>query len=333
MKLFKSFDEFVNESFVTEAKDSFKLKTDKPDQNLGEVAVFKLVLREFDPQASLPQIAVSSSLAHPEFKKFADDTTLIAFMDISKERDPGFLTPRDLLKGAIIFKKLEGFDKTKATPLVKVGNFEVFDAKSAAQMKAGDKTAEEIKKDVEEIKKDSELLPPKPEEKTNANPEYVDVEKIVADADVIAFLKSKLLNGGDAVKFSKNSKKIVEIKATQTLVSKFKRADKKTDTAAAAKVKKSGIDGIYGGGTSESLGMLTADNKPKDSITSDLITDIAKWCKLNGLDKPAVEKIFNEAKIEDGGDNVKPNPDVAGAKYYFVNKGWTYSEQTDPYKK
>ena len=332
MKVFKSFDEFVNESFVTEAKDSFKIKTDKADPNLGEVAVFKLVLREFDPQASLPQISVTSALAHPEFKKFADDTALIAFMDIAKERDPGFLTPRDLLKGAIIFKKLEGFDKTKATPLVKVGNFEVFDAKSAAQMKAGDKTAEEIKKDVEEIKKDPEFIP-KPEEKTHANPEYVDVEKIEADADVIAFLKSKLLNGGDTVKFSKNSKKIVEIKATQTLISKFKRADKKTDSAAAAKVKSSGIDGIYGGGTSEGLGKLTADGKPKDSITSELITDIAKWCKLNGLDKPAVEKIFNEAKIDgDGGDNT-PNPDLAGAKYYFVNKGWTYSEQTDPYKK
>jgi len=331
MKLFKSFDEFVNESFVTEARDSFKIKQGKADPNLGEVASFKFTLREFDPQASLSQISIESALARPEFKKFADDATLIAFIHVTKERDSRALTPRDLLKGAIIFKKLEGFDKTKVSPVVKIGNFEVFDSNSAAQMKAGDKTAEEIKKNVEEIKKDPELIVIKPEEKTNANPEYVDVEKIEADADVITFLKSKLLNSGDTVKFSKNSKKIVEIKATQTLVSKFKRADKKTDSVAAAKIKSSGIDGIYGGGTSEGLGKLTSDGNLKESITNELITDIAKWCKLNGLDKPAVEKIFNETKIE-----VKPKPDitdVAGPKYYFVNKGWTYSEQNDPHKK
>ena len=102
MKLFKSFDEFLNESLVTEAADKFKIKATTPDANAGEIAVFKVVLREFDPQASLPKITVDSALARPEFKKFADDATLIAFMDITKERDSGALTPRDLLKGAII---------------------------------------------------------------------------------------------------------------------------------------------------------------------------------------------------------------------------------------
>jgi hypothetical protein len=267
-------------------------------------------------------------MAKPEFKKFADDATLIAFMMINKERDPGFLTPRDLLKGSIIFKKADGYDKTKAQPIAKVGDFAIYDANSAELMKAGDKqTAEEIKKDIEEIKKDPVLVP-KPEEKKPGNPEYVDVENIEADADVIAFLKSKLLNG-EAVKFSKSSTKIVEIKATQTLVTKFKRADKKTECGASVKVRNSGVDGIYGNGTADGLGLLTKSGASQNSITADLIVDIAKWCKLNGLDKAAVKKIFDETKLDDN----KPTPAPAGeVKYYFVNKGWTYTPETDPYK-
>jgi hypothetical protein len=283
MKVFKSFDEFINESIVNEeVADKFKLKVDTPNANAGEIAVFKVVLRELDPQASMPQLVANSAMAKPEFKKFADDATLIAFMMINKERDPGFLTPRDLLKGSIIFKKADGYDKTKAQPIAKVGDFAIYDANSAELMKAGDKqTAEEIKKDIEEIKKDPVLVP-KPEEKKPGNPEYVDVENIEADADVIAFLKSKLLNG-EAVKFSKSSTKIVEIKATQTLVTKFKRADKKTECGASVKVRNSGVDGIYGNGTADGLGLLTKSGASQNSITADLIVDIAKWCKLNAV--------------------------------------------------
>lgn len=330
MKVFKSFDEFINESIVNEeVADKFKLKVDTPNANAGEIAVFKVVLRELDPQASMPQLVANSAMAKPEFKKFADDATLIAFMMINKERDPGFLTPRDLLKGSVIFKKADGYDKTKAQPIAKVGDFAIYDANSAELMKAGDKqTAEEIKKDIEEIKKDPVLVP-KPEEK-KANPECEDVAKIEADADVIAFLKSKLLNG-EAVKFSKSGTKIVEIKATQTLITKFKRADKKTESAAAIKIRNSGIDGVYGNGTAEGLGFLNCAGVAVTSITVDTVTDLAKWCKLNGLDKAAVKKIFDETKIDDN----KPNPTPAPAgevKYYFVNKGWTYTPETDPYK-
>lgn len=331
MKVFKSFDEFINESLVAEAKkDSFKIKAGQANANLGEIAVFKFVLREFDPQASLPQISVESALAHPEFKKFADDATLIAFMTTVKERDPGFLTPRDLLKGAIIFKKLEGFDKTKATPLVKVGTFEVFDSKDADKMKAGDKAAEEIKKDVEEIKDDKDLLPPPP---PKGNPEYVDVEALKPDADVLTFLETKLMVLQPpvlVVKFSKNKNKISEIKGTQALITNFKRADKTTECAASVKIRNSGIDGVYGTGTAEGLGFLTKDGKPKDSITEEVVIDLAKWCKLNGLNKAAVEKIFNDNIIK---NQVDPTPKPAGEiKYYFVNKGWTYSPENDPYK-
>lgn len=334
MKLFKSFDEFLNESLVTEAADKFKIKTQNPDANAGEVAVFKFVLREFEAQATLPQLAIQSAIARPEFKKFADDTTLIAFMEINKERDPGFLSPRDLLKGVVIFKKAEGFDKTKATSIAKVGNFEVFDAKSAIQMKAGDTTQDKIKDAIKDLEKDKDLIVPKPQptpDTGGANPEYVDVEKIQPDADVLAFLKSKLLTG-EAVKFSKSGNKISEIKGTQSLITNFKRADKKTNTSAANKISKSGVDGIYGNGTAEALGLLMKDGKPKDSITAEAVTDLAKWCKLNDLSKAEVEKIFNDAKISTGGDK-KKEEEAGGPKYYFVNKGWTYSEENDPYKK
>jgi hypothetical protein len=332
MKLFKSFDEFLNESLVTEAADKFKIKTEKPDVNAGEIAVFKFVLREFDAQASLPQLAAQSALARPEFKKFADDTTLIAFMEINKERDPGFLSPRDLLKGVILFKKAEGFDKTKATPLVKIGTFEIFDAKSATQMKAGDNTQDSIKDAIKDLEKDKDLIVPKPQPNPDMS-EYADVEKIQPDADVLAFLKSKLLSG-DAVKFSKSNTKISEIKGTQALITNFKRADKKTNTSAANKILKSGVDGIYGGGTADALGLLMKDGKPKDSITLEAVTDLAKWCKLNDLTKAEVEKIFNDNKISTGdGDKKDDDNTVGGPKYYFVNKGWTYSEENDPYKK
>jgi hypothetical protein len=330
MKVFKSFNEFLNESLVTEAADKFKIKATNPDTNAGEVAVFKVVLREFEPQASLPKLTIDLALARPEFKKLADDLSLIAFMDITKERDAGALTPRELLKGAIIFKKAEGFDKTKATPLVKVGNFEVFDAKSAAAMKAGDTTDANIKKNVAEIEKDKELIPVKPTQTTEGNAEFADIEKIDGDADVLNYLKGKLLSD-EAVKFSKSGKAVSEIKGLQALISKFKRADKKTNTSAATKISQSGIDGIYGTGTATAIGLLMKDGKPKDSITVEAVANIASWCKVNGMLKADVEKIFNDNMISAGGGG--NNPSAEGAKYYFVNKGWTYSDDANPYKK
>jgi len=330
MKLFKSFADFVNESLVTEASDKFKIKANTPNSNTGEIAVFKFVLREFEPQASLPQLAVGSALVRPEFKKFADDASLIAFIKIVKARDTGSLTPRELLKGAIIFKKAEGFDKTKAAPLVKVGNFEVYDANSAAQMKAGDNTAIDIEADMQEIDTDNQLLPLKPEETQSANLEYSEVETIQPDADVLAFLKSKLLNG-DLVKFNKSGNRISEIKGTQALISKFKRADKKTLSTASSQITKSGIDGIYGLGTAAALGLLTKDGKPKDSISADTVMDMAKWCKLNEMTKADVEKIFNDNVIKAAGQPAN-QATPTDSKYYFVNKGWTYSDDANPYK-
>lgn len=325
MKLVRSFDEFVGESVLNEATDKFKLQTRTPNSADGEVANFKLVLREFDPQKQMADLAVGSAMQKPEFSKFAQDTNLIGFIKVTKERDSGFLTPRDLIKAIVIFKKAEGFDVTKATPLVTVNNSKFYNVEDAPKMKATETAI--VQKVTTEIQTPEPKETPKPKEAKQS--EYSLVEKIQANAEVLAFLKEKLLNGANP-KFLKANTRVSEVKGVQALISKFTLADKKTPTTAATYIKKSGIDGIYGDNTGGALGWITPDTtKPQLTITADVVEHLAKWCTYMGMDRAAVEKVFNDNIIVVKQDDSDPK---SGPKYYFVNKGWTYSEENDPYK-
>jgi hypothetical protein len=230
----------------------------------------------------------------------------------------------------VIFKKADGFDTTKAKPFVSVSGVSLYNVEDAVKMKATEtKIAQDVKIEVDK----PEPKDPKPEEKKSANPEYDLVKDLVADKDVLEFLKSKLL-ASDKPKFSKSGNKVAEIKALQTLLAKFTLADKKTPSTAAAKIKKSGIDGIYGDGTADAIAWTTPDStKPVTSIGADNVEHFAKWCKFMGITKAELEKIF-AIKIEGGGkkDDDKKEEEPTGPKYYFVNKGWAYSPETDPYK-
>lgn len=329
MKLVRSFDEFVGESTINEAVDKFKLDVVTPNTADGEVAHFKLVLREFDPQKPMADLVTLSALAKPEFSKFAKDASLIGFITITKQRDKGFLAPRDLIKAIVVFKKAEGFDLTKATPLVNVDGVKLFNSEDAVKMKSTEtKIAKETKVEVN-IPEPKTDAPQKAEEKA---PEYDTVKDVTANAEVLAFLKSKLLNG-ETPKFSKSAKKVSEVKGTQAVISKFVLSDKKTPSSAAKYIKKSGIDGIYGDNTAIAIGWITPENgaKPVATIDKGIVEHLAKWCTFMGMTKADLEKIFkdNEIKTSGGGDQ-KPKED--GPKYYFVNKGWTYSAENDPYK-
>jgi hypothetical protein len=330
MKLVRSFSEFVGESTVNEAADKFKIETLTPKTSDGELAKFKLVLREFEPSKPIQELALLSAMSKPEFAKLALDKSMIGFISVTKQRDSGFLQPRDLIKAIVIFKKAEGFDTTKAKPFVSVSGVSLYNVEDAVKMKATEtKIAQDVKIEVDK----PEPKDPKPEEKKSANPEYDLVKDLVADKDVLEFLKSKLL-ASDKPKFSKSGNKVAEIKALQTLLAKFTLADKKTPSTAAAKIKKSGIDGIYGDGTADAIAWTTPDStKPVTSIGADNVEHFAKWCKFMGITKAELEKIF-AIKIEGGGkkDDDKKEEEPTGPKYYFVNKGWAYSPETDPYK-
>jgi hypothetical protein len=269
-------------------------------------------------------------MSKPEFAKLALDKSMIGFISVTKQRDSGFLQPRDLIKAIVIFKKADGFDTTKAKPFVSVSGVSLYNVEDAVKMKATEtKIAQDVKIEVDK----PEPKDPKPEEKKSANPEYDLVKDLVADKDVLEFLKSKLL-ASDKPKFSKSGNKVAEIKALQTLLAKFTLADKKTPSTAAAKIKKSGIDGIYGDGTADAIAWTTPDStKPVTSIGADNVEHFAKWCKFMGITKAELEKIF-AIKIEGGGkkDDDKKEEEPTGPKYYFVNKGWAYSPETDPYK-
>jgi hypothetical protein len=343
MKIVRSFSEFIGESTVNEAADKFKIETLTPKTAEGEVARFKLVLREFEPSKPIQELALLSAMSKPEFAKFALDKAMIGFISVTKQRDAGFAQPRDLIKGIVIFKKAEGFDTTKATPFVSVSGVSLYNVEDAVKMKATETTlAQDTKVEVAKpepaVPATADIKPgetPKPEDqkKESGNKEYDLVKDLAADNDVLEFLKSKLLNA-DKPKFSKAANKVAEIKAVQTLISKFTLADKKTPSTAAAGIKKSGIDGIYGDGTAAAIAWTTPDSsKPVATITTDNVGHFAKWCKFMGITKAELEKIF-AIKIEDGGkkDDTKTE-DNKGPKYYFVNKGWTYSPETDPYKK
>ena len=345
MKLVRSFSEFVGESTVNEAADKFKIEILKTDSAQGEIGKFKLVLREFEPSKPIQELLLLSAMSKPEFGKLATDKSLIGFIDVTKQKDSGFLRPRDLIKGIVVFKKADGFDTTKATPFVSLNGVSLYKVEDAVKMKASETAiAQDVKKETaivepptpaEDVKKAGEEPNPKTEEKKDTqNKEYDLVKDLTPDNDVLEFLKSKLLNA-DKTKFSKSSSKVVEIKGLQNLISKFTLADKKTPSTAAAKVKKSGIDGIYGDGTAVSIAWTTPDSTKADaSIDLDNVKHFAKWCKFMGFKKADVEKLFN-VKLEDdvkkeGGED-KPE-EQSGPKYYFVNKGWSYSPENDPYK-
>ena len=326
MKLVRSFSEFVGESTVNEAADKFKIDTLTPKTSEGELASFKLVLREFEPSKPIQELALLSAMSKPEFAKFALDKSMIGFISVTKQRDSGFLQPRDLIKAIVIFKKADGFDTTKAKPFVSVSGVSLYNVEDAVKMKATEtKIAQDVKVEVEKPE-------PKPKEEKIGNTEYDLVKDLIADKDVLEFLKSKLLNS-DKPKFSKSGNKVAEVKAVQTLIAKFTLADKKTPSTAAAKIKKSGIDGIYGDGTATAIAWTTPDsNKPVASIALENVEYFAKWCKFMGITKAELEKIF-AIKIEDGKKKEdETKEEETGPKYYFVNKGWAYSPETDPYK-
>ena len=330
MKLVRSFDEFVGESTVNEAADKFKLDVVTPNSADGEVAHFKLVLREFDPQKPMADLVTLSALAKPEFSKFAKDASLIGFITVTKQRDKGFLTPRDLIKAIVVFKKAEGFDVTKATPLVNVEGVKLFNSEDAVKMKSTEtKIAKDTKIEVN-IPEPKTDTPQKAEEKA---PEYDTVKDVTANAEVLAFLKSKLLNG-ETAKFSKSNKKVSEVKGTQAVIAKFTLADKKTPSSAANYIKKSGIDGIYGDNTAIAISWITPENgaKPVATIDKGTVEHLAKWCTFMGMTKADLEKIFKDNEIKTGGGGGDQKPKEEGPKYYFVNKGWTYSAENDPYK-
>lgn len=339
MKL-KSFQEFLNEADNAEGGvDKFKLTTLSPDKGAGEVASFRCIIREFDPQKPLAELAVGQAIAKPEFKKFADDKTLIAFIKIQKQRDAGALTPRELLKAVIVFKKAEGYDTTKAKPVATVGGFNVYDIASSNQMNAEDKTTvqnveKEIQKEeppvvntkqaevkTEDPKKEEEKKEdPKKEEEKKVDSDYVDVKSIKADDAVLSMLRFRLLDGVNS-KYAVNNKKITEIKGLQYLVTKLMRADAKTMTKAADAMKKSGVDGVYGPGTAAAIGLLTQAGSRLDRIEDSFVQDLAKWCTLNKMTTQVIEKIFKDSTVSnsDGNANTKGNANTGGKNYYFVD--------------
>lgn len=338
MKL-KSFQEFLNEADNAEGGvDKFKLTTLSPDKAAGEVASFRCIVREFDPQKPLAELAVGQAIAKPEFKKFADDKTLVAFIKIQKQRDAGALTPRELLKAVIVFKKAEGYDTTKAKPVATVGGFNVYDIASANQMNADDTTTvknaeKEIKKEepavvvtepaevkTEEPKKEEEkkVEEPKKEEEKKDESDYVDVKSIKADDAVLSMLRFRLLDGVNS-KYAVNNKKITEIKGLQYLVTKLMRADAKTMTKAADAMKKSGVDGVYGPGTAAAIGLLTQAGSRLDRIEDSFVQDLAKWCTLNKMTTQVIEKIFKDSTVSNSDGNTKGNANTGGKNYYFVD--------------
>lgn len=333
MKL-KSFQEFLNEADNAEGSvDKFKLTTLSPDKAAGEVAAFRCIVREFDPQKPLAELAVGQAIAKPEFKKFADDKSLIAFIKVEKQRDAGALTPRELLKAVIVFKKAEGYDTAKAKPTATIGGFSVYDVASATQMKADDtKTAVNVEKEIKkeepvvdtkqstEVKKEE----PKKEEEKKEEPkkdesDYADVQNVKAADDVLSALRFKLLDGVNS-KYAVNNKKITEIKGLQALVTKLMRADAKTMTKAADAMKKSGVDGVYGPGTAAALGLLTKAGARIDKIEDAFVQDLAKWCTLNKMTTAVIDKIFKESVVSNDGSNVDTRGNNPGGKnYYFVD--------------
>ena len=327
--IFKSFNQFLTESNsasfspvnegIFQKDEVFKLEIKSADKAQGENYKFSIVAK-FNPKNDIPESEalgllkafVERSLAgNTKFQNAAKGT--IVFISLGTEKQRAVFNDQTILRAILSFRMADRFDMTKATgltPYIKPGGINIWkDTDMAALSKADSpNVAPNVDADL------SNLDVP-----INTTPQPVVLP--AADADVLAFLKDKLLSKnilpsggiplGDAAKvtesvggtvaLAKSGVKSREVKFAQLIL----LSPEFTTAVPALKLATTlgSADGSYGSNTAKAYAILLDDkaDPPHNSIEAADIEKLAKYCTLSKLLKPRLQQIWDASELKGGG--------------------------------
>jgi hypothetical protein len=344
--IFKSFNQFLTESNsasfspINEKQDEVvKLNLNTPDEKAGEKANFSVVAKINPPNDSTEDQALALVKKHLEtylsndekFKNAATGTFVFITVDTLKQRGvipQLFNNDNAILRAILSFRLADRFDMAKVpkvTPYMKPGGINVWLDTDMDKLVVDGQTVNPKKQEhKEQIKKDE-----KKDDQTKTEP----IVLPAADADVLAFLKEKLL--GDAgkvvesvngtVALAKSGVKSREVKFAQLIL----LAPEFNTSAPALKLATTlgSADGSYGPNTAKAYGILLDDkDTPHNSIEAADIEKLAKYCTLAKLTKPRLQQIWDASELsKSGGGGNSGTNGTAGTtgtdgSFTFVNK-------------
>jgi hypothetical protein len=319
--IFKSFSQFLTESNsasfspINEKQDEVvKLNLNTPDEKAGEKANFSVVAKVNPPNEATEEQAkelakkeLETYLSNNEkFKSAATGTFVFITVDTLKQRGAIpqlFNNDNAILRAVLSFRMADRFDMAKVPkvkPYLKPGGINIWldtdmDKLVIDGQKVETKTGEHQKKIEDDKKKDDQ---------TKKDP----IVLPAADADVLAFLKEKLL--GDAAKvvesvngtvaLAKSGVKSREVKFAQLIL----LAPEFNTAVPALKLATTlgSADGSYGPNTAKAYGILLDDkDTPHNSIEAADIEKLAKYCTLSKLLKPRLQQIWDASELKGGG--------------------------------
>ena len=348
--IFKSFSQFLTESNsasfspINEKQDEvFKLKLHNAETGAGESANFSIVAKinpsndATEAQAlNLIKTYTENRLADDEkFKSAAKGTVVFITIDRLKQRNLTLINnDQAILRAVLSFRMADRFDMTKAaglTPYMKPGGIAIWldtdMAKLAIEGQTVDPNSEENQK---KIKNDTAEETETEKTKETIKP----VELPAADAEVLAFLKEKLLGDGGKSALAKSGVKSREVKFAQLILldntfSTVLPNLKLSTTLGAA-------DGSYGPKTALAYGIILDDkfNNPHNSIEAVDIEKLAKYCTIAKLLKPRLEQLWKDSELTKSG--TPGTSGTAGTSGTSSQLGFVYidkpGESTTPIK-
>ena len=315
--IFKSFNQFLTESNsasfspvnegIFQKDEVFKLEVNSADKEQGESANFSIVAK-FNPKNGTPESEALKLLkayaerelaGNAKFQNAAKGT--IVFISIGTEKQRAAFNDQTILRAILSFRMADRFDMTKATgltPYIKPGGINIWkDTDMAALSKADSpNVAPNVDADL------SNLDVP-----INTTPQPVVLP--AADADVLAFLKEKLLGDagkvtesvGGTVALAKSGVKSREVKFAQLIL----LSPEFTTAVPALKLATTlgSADGSYGSNTAKAYAILLDDkaDPPHNSIEAADIEKLAKYCTLSKLLKPRLQQIWDASELKGGG--------------------------------
>ena len=312
--IFKSFNQFLTESNsasfspINEKQDEvFKLKQHSAETGAGESANFSIVAK-FNPSndatedqaLNLIKAYTEKELSNNEkFKSAAKGAVVFITIDRLIQRNLRLINnDQAVLRAVLSFRMADRFDMTKAaglTPYMKPGGIAIWldtdMAKLAIEGQTVDPKSEAnqaiIKNETETESKTKEPIKP--------------VELPAADAEVLAFLKEKLLGDAGKTALAKSGIKSREVKFAQLILldDKFSTAlpNLKLSTTLGS------ADGAYGPKTALAYGIILDDkfDNPHNSIEAVDIEKLAKYCTVVKLLKPRLEEIWKASDLTKSG--------------------------------
>lgn len=313
MKSFKSFDDFVNESYgkttgekgtmpINEALFSFltpdqkfKVDTDKPDTNSGEIAAFHFVMKmetedeNLAKQEAANQLAASSTVMNVVGQN-------IVFIAVTKDRERK-LTGQHIFKGILSVRNAKDFDTTKAQPILtsKDGKLKLYDVKDAQKM-----GTQPVKDKSEEVKVQDNSGSSGSSGTGGTGGTYPwdwnDVKLDNPDA-ILQFLQEKLLsmtNGTVSGTKVNRGTKAREVKFAQLILKEKVFVEKYGDPAKKVQDKLGAADGDFGANTAVAFGMFfDGKDAEHNAVTEADTTYLAKFCKKVGITLDRLKQLWD----------------------------------------